>query len=145
MPVQENELNNNAVFKIVRTAEALVKTANNFFKKYNVTTAQYNVLFVLNSSDARVNQNYIGEQLVVSRSNVTGIIDRLEKSGYVIRQGDLEDRRVKFVSLTDKGRDLIERAGDDYFSALGQIMRFLSSKEKETIIKILSKIKKGIE
>ncbi len=144
MTRKQDQLNNEAVFKIVRTAEALVKRANVFFKKYKVTAAQYNVLDVLDSSTGRVNQNYIGDQLVVSRSNVTGIVDRLEKLGYVTREGDPRDRRVKFVSLTAKGRDLIERAGDDYFSALGEIMRFLGDKEKESIVKIVSKIEKGL-
>ena len=48
MTEREKRLNNEVVFKIIRGSEALIKEANKFFIKYNVTVAQYNVIFILN-------------------------------------------------------------------------------------------------
>jgi len=142
MSEQENQLNNEAVFKIIRGSEALIKEANKFFSKYNVTVAQYNVISILDVAIDRVTQNDLVTQMVVSRSNITGIVDRLEKAGYVAREGDLKDRRVKHVRLLPKGKNLVAEVSDNYFKRLGDVLRFLDAKDKKDIIRIMLKLEK---
>jgi len=144
MMTKEEELNNLTVLKMVRTAEAMVKKANTFFKKYNVTTPQFDVLVILNNAPERMNQNDIGNQLVVSRSNITGLIDRLEKIGYVQREGAPGDRRVKFVDLTDKGKKLIRAVRADYYKNLKHLLRHLENGDKEKLLDLIEKVNKGI-
>ncbi len=144
MTTKENELNNEAILKMIRVSNSLIKTADRFFKQYNVTTAQYNVLVILNSSEGKVNQSGLGNQLVVSRSDVTGIIDRLEKLGYVKREDSGEDRRVKFIALTEKGRNLIKKVEDSYFETLKHAVRFLNDKSKNNLLEITGKIEKAV-
>jgi DNA-binding MarR family transcriptional regulator len=43
-------------------------------------------------------------------STITGLIDRLEKKGYVERDGGREDRRVVILSLTSRGKELAREA-----------------------------------
>ena len=52
----------------------------------------------------------LAQLLVCDASNVTGITDRLETRGLVERRSDRNDRRVKVLALTEKGRKLRERA-----------------------------------
>lgn len=139
------QLNNKVILKTVNVADSLIKIADKFFKQYNVTTAQYNALVILNSAANKVKQSDLGAQLVVSRSDITGIVDRLEKRGYVKREDSLDDRRVKFIALTSKGKDLIKRVENDYFEKLKQIVRFLTIKDKEDLLKITTKIEKGTQ
>jgi DNA-binding MarR family transcriptional regulator len=141
---KEEELNNMTVLKLVRTAESLVKKANTFFKKFNVTTPQFDVLVIVNNAPDRMNQNDIGNKLVVSRSNITGLIDRLEKLGYVQREGAPGDRRVKFVDLTDKGKKLIQTVRGDYYQNLKHLLRYLNEAEKTAFLEIIDKIGRGI-
>ncbi|HEX3016113.1 MAG TPA: MarR family transcriptional regulator [Desulfobacteria bacterium] len=51
----------------------------------------------------------LSERIGLTSSTVSGIIDRLEKEGYVFRQRDKLDRRVVYVSLTEKSRALKEQ------------------------------------
>ena len=53
--------------------------------------------------------NELAHRLACDSSNVTGLIDRLEARGLVIRRPSFDDRRVKHVVLTDVGQDLRER------------------------------------
>ena len=53
--------------------------------------------------------NELAHRLVCDSSNVTGLIDRLQARGLVMRQASFYDRRVKHVVLTDAGRKLRER------------------------------------
>ena len=141
---QEDQLNNEAVFKIISGSEALIKEANKFFSKYNVTVAQYNVIVILSTATDRVTQNDLVNEMVVSRSNITGIVDRLEKAGYVVREGDLKDRRVKYVRLLPKGKNLIKEVSDNYFKRLKDVFSCLNTKDKEDIIRIMLKIEKAL-
>jgi DNA-binding MarR family transcriptional regulator len=49
----------------------------------------------------------LADNLDVSQASATGIVDRMEQRGLVVRQRDDEDRRVVRVALTDAGRQLI--------------------------------------
>lgn len=48
----------------------------------------------------------IGAKMMVTVSNLTGIVDRLEQKKLVVRKRDSTDRRVVHVTLTDKGANL---------------------------------------
>lgn len=145
MATKEDRFNNQTVLKIVRTSEALVKAADRFFKQYGITTTQYDVLVIINYSEGEVSQSDLGANRVVSRSNITGIIDRLERLGYVAREGSAEDRRVKFIKITQKGKDLINKVEDKYFDNLKKVVRFLTTRDKNDLMEIASKIEKGLK
>jgi DNA-binding MarR family transcriptional regulator len=69
--------------------------------------------FALNALDEPMPMNAIASMLRCDRSAVTWITDRLEERGYVERQSDERDRRVKLLALTEEGRRVREeiRAG----------------------------------
>ena len=50
--------------------------------------------------------NALADALVCDASNVTGVVDKLEARGLIARQATENDRRVKMLAVTDKGRDL---------------------------------------
>lgn len=61
-------------------------------------------LFALKHLDAPLPMGALADQLHCDSSNVTGIVDRLEKRGLVERRSDERDRRVKLLVLTDEGQ-----------------------------------------
>jgi DNA-binding MarR family transcriptional regulator len=145
MATDIDKLNNDAVLKIVRISEALVKTADRFFSKYGVSAVQYDVLVQLKYSEKKLTQSDLGERRIVSRSNITGIVDRLEKLGMAKREGSANDRRIKYITITQKGRDLIGKAENKYFDVLKQIVWFLDEKDKNDIFELLNKLERGIK
>lgn len=75
----------------------------------------------------------IGEHLGVSSAAASQMLDRLVQQELVLRTEDPDDRRVKRIELTEKGRRLLEdgiRARQGWLSDIAQI---LSDREKETI------------
>jgi len=145
MATELDILNNDTVLKVVRISEALVKAGDRFFSKYGVTTAQYDVLVILKYSEKRLTQSDLGGHRVVSRSNITGIIDRLEKLSLVKREGSADDRRVKYTAITQKGRDLIKKVEEKYFDNLKQIVWFLDEKDKRELTEITGRLEKGLK
>lgn len=72
----------------------------------DLTMPQLKVLLILGErGSARV--SWLAEQMAVSPPNITGILDRLERRGWITRTADRADRRVVRVVLSDAGREVI--------------------------------------
>jgi len=75
-----------------------------FRQEFSVTLPQFDVLSELERARQKMTMSELSHELMVSNGNVTGVIDRLEKSGFVTRTRAEHDRRVQYIDLTDKGR-----------------------------------------
>ncbi len=112
---------NEIMLSIVRLASRLQARADAFLRPYGVSSAQYNVLVLLKGARDGLSQVEISREMVVSRANITSIIDKLEKRGLVRRFPDTSDRRLFRVRLTDKGRALIKEVEKTYFPEVDRI------------------------
>ena len=74
-------------------------------QKSNLTTAQYSILQQLWKTDG-VKFKTLADQCCCSQSTITGIVDTMVKKDIVIRKDYPEDRRIKLVVLTEKGKAL---------------------------------------
>jgi DNA-binding MarR family transcriptional regulator len=105
--------------------------------------AQYGLkppqFFALNALDDPVPMSHIADVLRCDRSAVTWITDRLEERGYVERQSDARDRRVKLLVLTDEGR----RVRDEIRARLAEppeALARLTAAEQRTLRDLLRKV-----
>lgn len=116
-----------AVLNVVVTGEMLAKEAGRLLRPFGLTQAQYNVLSLLQhqSDGGSLNQTRLGRMLVVNRSNVTGLVDRMEEAGWVRRTEKLGDRRVNEVKMTAAGRRIQEQAERAYHARLAEVMQDL--------------------
>jgi DNA-binding MarR family transcriptional regulator len=76
-------------------------------REFGLTTQQAQLLCVLTSD--RPSFGELATTLGCDRTNVTGMIDRLERRGLLARERDSEDRRVNRVTATQEGEQLIVR------------------------------------
>ncbi|HEY0263088.1 MAG TPA: MarR family transcriptional regulator [Granulicella sp.] len=82
----------------------------------------------------------IGEKVLLAAPSMTSAIDRLEKLEYVVRKNLKEDRRIRLVELTPKGRRFIAELYDRHAQSLEQVMEGLSQSEKVRLRNLLKKI-----
>ena len=75
--------------------------------RHGLSTMQAHLLEQL-EPDEPLRMNVLATELACDASHVTGIVDRLERAGYVERQSLTGDRRVKIIALTDLGRRVRE-------------------------------------
>lgn len=71
--------------------------------KYDVLPGQPPILLRLLQTDGMM-QKELAEEIYIKPATLTVTIDRMEKSGHVLRQPDPQDQRVSRVYLTEKGR-----------------------------------------
>ncbi|MFY0544105.1 MarR family winged helix-turn-helix transcriptional regulator [Brevibacillus sp. H7] len=82
----------------------------------------------------------LGDDLAVTRANVSGLLNALEKMGLVHREFDPEDRRRVLVHLTESGRNTLEQAWPVYEETVMSGFQRLSEEEQATLLKLLEKI-----
>ena len=106
---------------VLATADAFLRESQRLFRPHGLSGAQYNVLNVVALNADGLSQRELSEHLVVDRSNITGLVDRMEKAGWLRRRDDAQDRRVYRVVLTPAGRRLWEKVTPEYLSAVQQV------------------------
>jgi len=77
--------------------------------RIRLTVPQATVLFLLMEQDGRM-MSELGQSIGVDNSAMTGLIDRLEKGGFVRRETKQEDRRALLIRITPEGRNEAGRA-----------------------------------
>jgi DNA-binding MarR family transcriptional regulator len=86
----------------------------------------------------------LGRELLVTKGNITPIVDHLERDGFVIRERDKKDRRKRWVRLTLKGKRLFEEILSAYEEEFVPLMSYLSQEELKQLSHLLKKITEGI-
>jgi DNA-binding MarR family transcriptional regulator len=93
-----------------------------------ISLVHLQVLSVLGHEGSRP-MTELAEALDVSSASATGIVDRMEDRGLVIRVRDDEDRRIVRVELTDDGRGVLGGLTAERREALGELLDELSDEE----------------
>jgi DNA-binding MarR family transcriptional regulator len=106
-----------ALIELLRASEALWNASRIFFARWDLSPSQFNVLNLLDSRPRGLSQIELSRQLIMHRSNVTGLIDRLESRGLVQRRDSAQDRRAFNLLLTPAGKKLIREIKPRYFRA----------------------------
>lgn len=106
-----------ALLDLLHTAETLWNVSRAFFAPWNLTPSQFNVLKLLYDHPEGLSQSDLSRQLITHRSNVTGIVDRLERSHLLARHPHATDRRAWRVSLTPAGQQLLAQVLPHYYRA----------------------------
>ncbi len=139
-----SDLDTMVVYNILRTNSRLAPLVDEDLRRRDLRGTQLNVLLVLREAgDAGLRMSEIGRKLVVTRSNVTGLVDRLERGG-LVRRTPHSDRRATVVRLTDEGRRLVERIGPAHGKALAGLTGGLAPADKKTLIRLLTKLRRAL-
>ena len=116
-----------ALLQLLRAADAIWNASRVFFQEWDLSPSQFNVLNLLHSCPEGLSQSDLGRQLITHRSNVTGLVDRLEARGLVQRMEVKNDRRAYRVVLTQAGSALLSQILPHYYKKADQVWERVSS------------------
>jgi DNA-binding MarR family transcriptional regulator len=114
---------------LARIVDRFVTSYESAANAQGLTTVQAKVLVAL---DEPLPMHRIADKLKSERSNVTGIIDRLEARGLVERRQDARDRRIKNIAATADGRELAR----NFQQALGFAAEPLAALEPQDRVRL---------
>ena len=98
-------LENCISFATGKAYQQINKRARQLLQPHGVTPIQYALLSLLWEKEG-MSGSELSERLILDSAAMTGLIDRAESLGLVVRQLDKDDRRVNRISLTTHGRDI---------------------------------------
>jgi MarR family 2-MHQ and catechol resistance regulon transcriptional repressor len=110
---------------------------------YGITRAGFNVLRILSRSQSKAcKQNEISQLMLVSRANITGLVDSLFRKGLVERINDPHDRRVNMIKILPKGEKLLDDLLPGYYKHIHDMCSVLSVKDMKIFNDLLTRLRK---
>ena len=125
-PEQKRALD--AYIKLLRATDSVKSRVGEHQTTSEIGETQFGTLEMLYHLGP-LNQKQIGEKLLISKSNVVAVIDRLEKQKLVRRERCEEDRRHVFVHLTEAGEALVDKILPIHVSVITEEMSYLTNVE----------------
>ncbi len=123
-----------ALLQLLRAADVLWSASRLLFERWDLGPSQFNILNLLHLNSEGMSQSDLSRQLVMHRSNVTGLVDRLEKRGLVRRTEVSGDRRLYNVALTTRGRTIIEEILPLYYEGALRVWKDVPEKRIQALL-----------
>jgi DNA-binding MarR family transcriptional regulator len=139
--VKENKLNAWKAF--LKAHRSVIDKIEDDLEKTNaVPLTSYDVLLELSQAPNRkLRMSDLAAQVVLSRSGLTRLVDRLEKEDYLVREDDPNDRRSTKAVLTQKGFEALKQAWPTYAQGINKYFADLISEQEARIVtKALEKL-----
>jgi DNA-binding MarR family transcriptional regulator len=113
--------------------------------EYGLSKSTLNILMLLRNGPVEGMQLHdLGELLLVSRANITGLIKHLEEKGYVKRVVDAHDRRSRYARITRKAEALLDEFMPVHYRRIRALLRDVSEEEKQALLLLLLKVRRSI-
>ncbi len=130
-----------AIYGVAGMYAIIERSISNYLRPYNLTPAKFNSLMIIKhmGKDTGLRQIEIGRRLIVTASNMTHLIDKLEKEGYVERVSLKGDRRVNMIKISKAGSDLLDRAWPGYHNKIQELANLIPQTDLKQLTQLFDK------
>ena len=137
-------IHNRLFFRVFQVGNTLERQAT---KELGITAIQWSVLGALSRAEASDGMPFseLAEYLVVSRQNLDGVLKRLERDEHVCRVPDPNDRRVKLVLLTPKGRAFWTSLQPKIYEFYRQSLNGFRFDDKVSFVHFVNRLNDGLK
>ena len=130
---------------VVRLEKAALKITNltvNYLSKHNLTFNQFKVLEVLYHV-GDLNIGSITKLTMSTPGNITVVVKNLKRDEWITSIKDPNDSRASILSITQKGKDIVEEVFPNHANNLTKSLEVLSDVELDTLYDLLNKVYKA--
>jgi DNA-binding MarR family transcriptional regulator len=135
-----------AFARLLRAHAALTRELNaGLLTDHGLSITDYQCLLALaHAEDGAMRRVDLAEQLMLTPSGVTRLLDGLERDGWVTKGNCSSDARVTYAVLTDEGRERLEAAGRSHVKQVRDLIEDeFSEEELETLVELLGRLPGG--
>jgi DNA-binding MarR family transcriptional regulator len=135
------------VDRVCKLNKYLVNTLEDTLGSHGLVHAEYKLLLHLRAegSDQGLSAGELSRALVMSSGGMTNLLDRLERDELIRRGSDPSDRRSVLITLTPKGRKVIDRAVTTEAAREAGLLEGLSPGERKELNELLRRVMRGFE
>jgi DNA-binding MarR family transcriptional regulator len=133
-----------AFMHLIRAGDEVTRVMDAHFAGHSITHGRFLVMMLLLEKKGTdcprpTTPAELADLASVSRATITGLLDSLERYGFVRREPDPADRRQMSVHLTPKGHIFMHDILPDHFRVITRLMSALSENEQKTLSRLLTK------
>lgn len=126
--------------RLMRFTNQSNQLSNEFLKRFDLTTAQFDVLVQIQIYQPLA-QSELAERVIVTQGGISRMLTRLEKEGYIIRK---QDWKTKTICLTEQAELILEEALPAQLAFQSSFFEEVLTKEEEkTLYKLMTRVHKA--
>jgi DNA-binding MarR family transcriptional regulator len=126
-----------AHLEMMRTMEAVSHRFAQVLKAEDLSSTQYNVLRILRGAPEGLPCGEISNRMVTRDSDITRLLDRLEKRSLVSRSRESKDRRTVWARITPEGLELLARLDEPMLATHLELLGHLGAKRLNLLTDLL--------
>ncbi len=129
------------IYGLACTFSLVEKQIENSLKQYKLSIPKFNALMIIKHQgrEAGISQAEISKKLIVTASNITKLLDRLEKDELICRFPDPDDRRVNIIKVTEKASLLTDEVWPVYLEKVQEVSTVFTAQEQVQLMQLLKK------
>ena len=132
----------NAIVTLKRTANEFENFVSAYFKQYDLSPGRFNVLMSLfHAPNHTRTLSDLGDYLLVTRANITGLVDGLADDGMLLRINHPDDRRVVLAQLTEKAVAFLNWFVPIHLGNIKTLTACFTIDEKREFVVLLDKLR----
>jgi len=112
----------------------LERRSEAFFQPFGLTSAQFNILNLLAYREGRMDQAELVDLLLVGKSSISIVLNRMVRDGLVKREEHSKDRRQVVLILTPKGRTLWRKISPRYEKGVEEVFGALTATRRQLFL-----------
>ena len=144
IPVEFENQNHKALVSVWWTGNLLKKSFLRIFKGTFRSEAQFNLLRIIKYFEGPHTQKDLATKLLINKSNITLLIDSLEKAGFVQRLKVKNDRRSYHIAFTKDGKDKFDVLDAKYEELIAALSSSFTDKDQEDLNRITGKVRDNL-
>lgn len=140
VPKGEGKYPEEIVYSIALLYNVVSSDISAYLKEYDLSIGKLNILIAIKrhgGSDG-IRQVEVSQHLIVTPSNMTKMIDKLEADGLAERSALAGDRRVNMIKVTSKGSKLLDSIWDGYIGKIKQSVKGLKGGQQKQLASLLT-------
>ncbi len=135
-----------AIYTLALIYNIITDEMTRYLSAYELTLGKFNILMAVKHQGGKedISQVDVSKRLIVTPSNMTKLIDKLEKDAFVTRSSLDGDRRVNILQITPKGSKLLDSVWKGYEDRLQKLLSSLSPSEQKVLASLLGKVLENV-
>ena len=139
-----SSLQQEVYLSIQRTADELHSRVATILKPFGVSTTQYNVLRILRGAGPEGHRcSAIADRMITREPDITRLLDRMAKAGWITQSRDSEDRRVVITRITPEALKLLREIDKPLLELNHTMMASMGEKKLKTLLSLLDDVRSG--
>ena len=135
-------LQQEAFLSILRTASELSNSADRLLRQFDITQQQYNVLRILRGAGTEgLCRNEISARMVAAAPDMSRLLERMERSGWITRGRAEDDRRQVSTFITDSGKKLLTMVESPVHEETDRLFEGVKSTDLNMLVDVLAQIR----